>query len=381
MSSHQQPTSRGEFTVALVCALSLEFDAVCMALDEFWDEDGDHFGKTSGDRNMYVTGRIDKHNVVIVLLGKGKVNSATAATNLHTSYPNICLTILVGVCGAIPSIKEKEVRLGDVVISDTIIQYDFGHQTDHGFIRKKTSHSNMAPKEILNLLESFQTVLGKRRLMKGSATLIEELKETAARLGQRGRYERPEERLLRASGSMPQPVALRGQEADQTIDIQAPAIHFGPIASGDTVMTSAAHRDHIAATENIIAFEMEGAGIWQELPCIIVKGVSDFADCEKTKEWQDYAAAMAAATSKAILKRYIHADRNASPPPSHPLLARQDGSNYGGTMKAVHNVNQGNQMRVSSTQPPRAYEQEGSSFMANIESGAGIQQGNVMEFL
>ncbi|KAJ0139450.1 hypothetical protein HZ326_17637 [Fusarium oxysporum f. sp. albedinis] len=120
--------------------------------------------------------------------------------------------------------------------------------------------------------------------------------------------------------------------------MQAPTIHFGSMASGDTVMISAIHRDRIAAAENIIAFEMEGAGIWQELPCIIVKGVSDFADCEKTKEWQDYAAAMAAATSKAILKRYIHTDRKVTPPPGHSLLARQHGSNYGGTIETAHDV-------------------------------------------
>ncbi|EWZ30855.1 nucleoside phosphorylase domain-containing protein [Fusarium oxysporum Fo47] len=380
MSSHQRPAGREDFAVALVCALPLEFDAVCMVVDEFWDEDGDQFGKTGGDRNMYVTGRIDKHYVVIVLLGKGKVNSATAASDLRTSYPNICLTILVGVCGAVPSTDENGIRLGDVVISDSIIQYDFGHQTDQEFVRKKTSHGDLVPKEILNLLESLQTFLGKRRLMKGSATSIEELKETAARLGQHGRYDRPEKRIISASGSMSQPVALRGQKADQTIDIQAPTIHFGPMASGDTVMISAEHRDRIAAAEDIIAFEMEGAGIWQEFPCIIVKGVSDFADCEKTKEWQDYAAAMAAATSKAILKRYIHTDRKLTPPPGHSLLARQHGSNYGGTIETVHDVIQGNRMRVSSTQPPRAYEQEGSSFKANIQSGAGVQQGNVMEF-
>ncbi|KLP22312.1 uncharacterized protein LW94_3109 [Fusarium fujikuroi] len=377
MSSYQRPDGREDFSVALVCALSLEFDAVCMVVDEFWDEDGDQFGKSDGDHNMYVTGRIDRHNVVIVLLGKGKVNSATAATSLRVSYPNICLTILVGVCGAVPSLKKQHIGLGDVVISDTIVRYDFGYQTDHEFVRKKTCHGDMMPKDIFNLLQSLQTVLGRRRLMKGSVTFTEELKETAARLGQHGRYGRPGTGVISASGSASQPLALREQKA---IDIQVPTVHFGPMASGDTVMVSAEHRDRIASAENIIAFEMEGAGVWQELPCIIVKGVSDFADCDKTKEWQDYAAAMAAATSKAILKQYIHTDRTFTAPSGHSLLARQQGSSYGGTIKTLHQVNQGNRMRVPTTQPPRGYEQEGSSFMSNVMSGAGVQQGNFMEF-
>lgn len=35
MSSYQRPTGRGDFSVALVYALSLEFDAVCIVVDEF----------------------------------------------------------------------------------------------------------------------------------------------------------------------------------------------------------------------------------------------------------------------------------------------------------------------------------------------------------
>jgi nucleoside phosphorylase len=202
MTSHQRPAGREDFAVALICALPLEFDAICMVVDEFWDEDGDHYGKTGGDRNMYVTGRIGRHNAVIILLGKGKVNSATAVTSLRTSYPNVRLTILVGVCGAVPSAGERIIRMGDVVISDTIVQHDFGHQTDQEFVRKKTSHGHLLPKELLNLLESLKTILGKRRLMEDSATFVEELKTTADKLGQHDRYESPDTRIISASGSM-----------------------------------------------------------------------------------------------------------------------------------------------------------------------------------
>lgn len=45
-------------------------------------------------------------------------------------------------------------------------------------------------------------------------------------------------------------------------------IHYGLIASGDTVMKSGEHRDTIAANDNVIAFEMEGAGVWEIFPCL-----------------------------------------------------------------------------------------------------------------
>jgi nucleoside phosphorylase len=74
-------------------------------------------------------------------------------------------------------------------------------------------------------------------------------------------------------------------------------------------MKSGEDRDMLARREGVIAFEMEGAGIWEEVPCIVVKGVCDYADCHKSRKWQNFAAATAASTSKAILERYIQIDK------------------------------------------------------------------------
>lgn len=65
---------------------------------------------------------------------------------------------------------------------------------------------------------------------------------------------------------------------------QQPMIHVGSIASGDKVMKSGEDRDALATEKGIIAFEMEGAGVWEEIPCIVVKGVCDYADSHKNKE-------------------------------------------------------------------------------------------------
>lgn len=85
-----------------------------------------------------------------------------------------------------------------------------------------------------------------------------------------------------------------------------PDVHFGLIASGDTVMRSGKDRDSIAARDKVIAFEMEGAGVWETFPAVLViKGVCDYADSHKNKTWQAYAAATAAAAAKAFLE-YWH---------------------------------------------------------------------------
>ncbi|KAL6786626.1 hypothetical protein J3E68DRAFT_420151 [Trichoderma sp. SZMC 28012] len=85
-------------------------------------------------------------------------------------------------------------------------------------------------------------------------------------------------------------------------------------------MKSGEHRDRIARQRGIIAFEMEGAGVWDELPCIIVKGVCDYADSHKNKVWQPFAAATAASVMKAMLGRYTLAESSSS----HPRVAAPD---------------------------------------------------------
>jgi len=93
---------------------------------------------------------------------------------------------------------------------------------------------------------------------------------------------------------------------------QSPEIFVGRIASGDAVMKSSEHRDQIAREHNVIAFEMEGAGVWDELPCIVIKGICDYADSHKSKVWQPFAAGTAAAVAKAMLERYTPTDQRRS---------------------------------------------------------------------
>ena len=70
-------------------------------------------------------------------------------------------------------------------------------------------------------------------------------------------------------------------------------------------MKSGADRDRIA-------FEMEGAGAWDQIPCIVMKGICDYGDSHKNKGWQAFAAATAASVAKAILGRYAVSDYLAS---------------------------------------------------------------------
>jgi hypothetical protein len=77
-------------------------------------------------------------------------------------------------------------------------------------------------------------------------------------------------------------------------------------------MKSGLTRDKLAKELDIIAFEMEGSGIWCEHPCIVVKGVCDYADSHKSKRWQKFAAATAASATKALLERWPRTDKRST---------------------------------------------------------------------
>ncbi|KAE8310528.1 T5orf172 domain-containing protein [Aspergillus transmontanensis] len=60
-------------------------------------------------------------------------------------------------------------------------------------------------------------------------------------------------------------------------------------------------RDRIAREHNVLCFEMEAAGLMDQLPCLVIRGISDYADSHKDDRWQGYASAVAAAFAKDLL--------------------------------------------------------------------------------
>jgi nucleoside phosphorylase len=89
--------------------------------------------------------------------------------------------------------------------------------------------------------------------------------------------------------------------ARSTRENDIPVVHAGTIASGDKVIKSAKIRDTIGQEYGALCFEMEAAGLMDNFPCIVIRGICDYSDSHKNKSWQRYAAATAAAYAKEIL--------------------------------------------------------------------------------
>ena len=81
-----------------------------------------------------------------------------------------------------------------------------------------------------------------------------------------------------------------------------PVVHYGLIASGNAVMRSAKRRDELRDTWGVICFEMEAAGLMDDFPCVVIRGICDYSDGHKHKLWQPYSAVVAAAYAKDLLR-------------------------------------------------------------------------------
>jgi nucleoside phosphorylase len=112
-------------------------------------------------------------------------------------------------------------------------------------------------------------------------------------------YEHPREAETCEAGGCNEHLVTRLRLKQQDIK---PRIHSGDIVSSHVVIESGTWRDRIAAQHGIVGFDMETPRVLGGFPCILVKGVCDYADGHRNNAWQPYAAATAAAAAKACLE-------------------------------------------------------------------------------
>lgn len=345
--SFPEPKHRNDFKIAIICALTLESDAVQDVFDRRWDDI--KYGKMLGDPNQYTMGAIGRYHVVVVHMpGMGKGNGASVAANCRASFPSLGLVLVVGICGGVPFTKSGgEIVLGDIIVSDGLIQYDFGRQFPDRFVRKSDTISKPNA-EILSFLAKMKGRWSLKRLKERTAVHLESLSkatdldeivqypgalrdklyeptyrhkhQVASDCEVCNRCRTKTDPVCEASLTLDceslqcndrhliarKKLALVTDESyDQRINVR-PSIHFGLYASGDKVMKSGEEREIIAKEEGVIAFEMEGSGVWEVFPgrCLVIKAVCDYADSHKNKRWQSYAAASAAACTKAFLESW-----------------------------------------------------------------------------
>ncbi|KAI6752509.1 hypothetical protein HG530_013878 [Fusarium avenaceum] len=304
-----------DYVVGWICDTRTEFVAAQTFLDE------KHQGPecvSTHDNNNYALGRIGRHNVAIAVLPHGEYgisSAASVARDMLHSFPNIRIGLMVGIGGGAPSPKH-DIRLGDVVVSASgkgrfggVFQYDCGNVIQ-GQEFKETGFLDRPPtilRTAMNGLMAQYEVEG-HQFNESINTIL----ENSPRL--RKKYGRPKtstDRLYR-SEVLHQPndessCALCGEDPsnlqvrhERTRDEDNPSIHYGLIASSSMLMKDALIRDAFAKRD-VLCFETEAAGLVNHFPCLIIRGICDYADTHKNDEWQGFAAMAAAAYAKDLL--------------------------------------------------------------------------------
>ena len=183
-------------------------------------------------------------------------------------------------------------------------QFDLGKVTDEGF--ERTGSLNKPPAVLLKAIAALEA----KHMVHGSIDVPKYISETYEKFPKYKTARRPgieQDRLFEAEYSHADAKAPTCQRCDVTQlvdreprDTQDPTIHYGLIGSANQVVKNSHKRD-LLREHGIMCVEMEAAGLMDDFPCLVIRGICDYADSHKNKRWQPYAALAAAAYAKELL--------------------------------------------------------------------------------
>ncbi|PTB65741.1 Pfs, NACHT and WD domain protein [Trichoderma citrinoviride] len=295
-----------DYTVAWFAPLEIEAKVARHMLDH---RHQGVFAVDRGDDYVFQAGDIAGHNVVIATLPAGQEygtgSAAALAGQVKKSFPNLRFGLLVGVAAGLPKLVGepplRDIRLGDVLValpqgdSAGLVAYDLGKETAHGFEPLRLGHSLAMTETII------RSAIGNIKL--------DEPHESELFLPYYDKIKGHRWVSGASSGNFMDPgqgndVLYDGDTAVRRpwrFESERTRVWYGPIGSGEKLMRRADQRNQLRDRFNIIGLEMEAAGTVNRIPVGVIRGVCDYGDERKNKEWQPYAAAMAGAFGKAVL--------------------------------------------------------------------------------
>jgi nucleoside phosphorylase len=294
------------YQIGILCALFTEYQAVLAIFDEPRD-------RIRSDKNpdiIYNTGWIGSYHAVAACLPPGRTGSAAAswlATRMMDAFPYLEHRFLVGIAGGVPN-GDIDIRLGDIIIGTRIVQYDFGKTLPNGKFQR-TREPFKAPGIIPSVLNQLKIRgIGQTRQLIGE--ILSTMRGRLPDLEVQWTYPGEDQDLLFAA-EYDHNVELNhprcgGCDEGKIVYREArssllPMFHDGLIASADQVMRDGRSRDLLKSDlTDIRAVEMEAAGL-EDYGFCVIRGICDYADSHKHKQWQSYAAATAAACLKALI--------------------------------------------------------------------------------
>jgi nucleoside phosphorylase len=321
-----------QYQVGVICALRHEMTAAIAILDERHQP---ITGQDKLDPNNYVVGRIHEHDVVIACLPAGVYGTnaaARVANDMLRTFTGLRFGLMVGIGGGIPNLsKGLDIRLGDVVISQPdkifggVVQYD---------LRKNLGEEQFERKGFLKppptiLLAALSTLQADHDLEDSKVPgILADMVKKHPNLVKNGYgfpgQENDSLHCLQCDGSGSSGSChscTDGKIERPARDDHNPVFWYGVIASGNELMKNATERDRISQEFGALCVEMEAAGLMNDFPCIVIRGICDYADPHKNDGWQKYAALTAAAYAKEFLE-YISPEQTRLEKPIQEIVGK-----------------------------------------------------------
>lgn len=358
----RQPRHRGGFQIAVVCALEEERDAVLGLMNRYKSTD---YRVAHGDRNQYSYGELGGKPIVLARLQRmGPNESGWTAKDISYSFHNIVLALVVGIAAGAPfkydvrkqaqtdnetmlklaklagidseqdpetaaQLQPTGLKLGDVIVSTQVTEWDFGRWYDDRLERKTPRENTLSgtPRSVSNFLNNMSRLTIRDELLPKLREDVSSNMDLEIQYKQRPQATdnvyAANTRHKHYHGCETCDKCVEWYHSPCDIALKSPCeqlgctplyvnehkpsdenIFFGRVASGKTTLKSARTRNQLIAEGNYIGFEMEGLGVWEVLPTIVVKGIVDYADSHKSKQWREHPATRAALCASALISLF-----------------------------------------------------------------------------
>lgn len=284
---------------------------------------------TVGEANVYTLGDLGSHRVVttkLPLIGNGKdalIATGSTTTRLLGTFQRVEHVFLVGVGGAVPHYTDfdKHVRKGDVVIATPVSSQDrsiykhsdviFCKNGDIKFETKSWCPPDLGIQELAQgLIKKFEANPSEAPWLGYYRSAQQDLE---CEMG--GDWARPSaetDKLYMSVGGgdvievgHPPP---KGQIEDPRV-YGEPLVHFGPVASGKKIALDDQLRQEFAARFGTMCFDTELDAVLESIygnrkdQYVLIRGITDYKDGTREREWQNYSSLMAAAVLRSIVEQ------------------------------------------------------------------------------
>lgn len=302
------------YTIGWICSIYKEHTAARAFLDE---EHGRPEHNSTNDNNIYTLGRIGNHNVVIASQPRadvGMTSGAQVAAKMSQSFPNLAISLIVGIGGGAPS-QNRDIRLGDVVVGaldngiSALMQYD----SPISLLSPSPGSRSLGllhklPMPFVKAVNQLQTQYGTDGHQ--LEEIINHVLQTSPRVPRK--YMRPlpaTDKLFKPECKHDSVCTMVCNDDPSSLIVRpertkdGPNLHHGWIVSTSTLINDVSLRDRLAVEDDILCFDTNAAGLMDAFPCLVICGICSYSDDHRSNEWRGYAALAAAAYAKDVLRQ------------------------------------------------------------------------------